>query len=169
MLKTDALNILNLEGEITRKTLKKAFITATKKYHPDVNPAGEDMMKMINEAHDELKELSDDELLNLSSTIKADAQDFSFPEMVNNALNAIKDCIGLKIEICGSWVWVTGDTRTHKELLKGAGFKYASKKKAWSFRSEKWKSKSRGFSSMEQIRENHGSTAFNGQHTFALV
>jgi len=46
---------------------------------------------------------------------------------------AILGLIGVDIEICGAWVWVTGDTRTHKEVLKENGYKYASKRKHGTF------------------------------------
>ena len=41
----DAAKILDLKGNISPMDTKKAFLAACKKYHPDVNPAGESMMK----------------------------------------------------------------------------------------------------------------------------
>jgi len=81
------------------------------------------------------------------------------PEALNDALTAIISLAGLIIEICGAWVWVTGDTYKHKAILKDNGFKYASKKKAWHFRPENWKSSSRGQASMDEIRGKYGSTS----------
>ena len=34
----------------------------------------------------------------------------------------------ITIELIGSWIWVSGDTREIKEKLKEIGFKWASKK-----------------------------------------
>ena len=62
-------------------------------------------------------------------------------------------------EICGAWIWVFGDTFTHKAILKENGFRYAGKKKAWNFRPENWKSRGRGKTSMEDIRIKYGSQA----------
>ena len=38
---------------------------------------------------------------------------------------------GIEIEVCGSWVWVSGDTKPHKERLKALGFCWHSKKHCW--------------------------------------
>ena len=77
-------------------------------------------------------------------------------------LEAMKEAItkishlGLTIEVCGSWVWVSGDTKPHKEALKEAGFKWAPKKSMWHFRPTDHKSYSRGKWSINEIKEKHG-------------
>lgn len=75
-------------------------------------------------------------------------------EQMKETVAAISNC-GLEVEICGSWIWVSGDTRTHKETLKSAGFRWAPVKKKWHWAAKR--SFSRGNYSMEQIREHHGS------------
>lgn len=144
----DAAKILGLSGNITPQTAKTAYRKACKKYHPDVNPAGNEMMKLINQAYDVLKDYSGE--------IKK--QQTNYSEVLNDALNAVFGLQGLVIEICGAWVWITGNTREHKAALKEAGFKWASKKKAWYFRPEEFRSRSKGGTSLEEIREKYGST-----------
>jgi curved DNA-binding protein CbpA len=56
MNRQDAAKILSLNGTITSKDIKKAYRVAALKYHPDKNPAGEEMMKIINAAYDVLKD-----------------------------------------------------------------------------------------------------------------
>lgn len=144
----DAAKILGLAGATNPQTTKQAYRTACKKYHPDINPAGEDMMKIINEAFETLKEFSGE--------FKSEQADYG--DNLNEALNAILPLHGLFIEICGAWLWITGDTKTHKDALKEAGFKWASKKKAWYFRPEEFRSRSRGKASLDEIRTKYGST-----------
>ncbi|MBS0350596.1 MAG: hypothetical protein JSR33_05305 [Proteobacteria bacterium] len=79
-----------------------------------------------------------------------------YAEMLNQALNAIMG-LPLKIEICGAWVWLSGDTRPHKELLKQHGFRWAPKKERWFYRPEEYRSSNRGEWSMEKIRTKYGS------------
>lgn len=146
---SDAINILGLSGDITPELVKKAYRQSAKKYHPDINPAGAEMMKVVNAAFDVLKDYT--------GTQEAEQEDAEYPEALNNALMAIIALEGLIIEICGAWVWVTGDTFKHKAILKENSFKYASKKKAWHFRPDNWKSRSRGKSSMDEIRSKYGS------------
>ncbi len=148
----DAAKILGLSGEITPEIAKKAHRQACKKYHPDINPAGEEMMKLVNEAYSILRGFNGD--------VKEQQTDYG--EQLNNALNAILNLPNLFIEICGAWVWVSGDTRNHKEILKEAGYKWANKKKAWYYRPEQYRSRGRGQSSMEEIREKYGSNKQRG-------
>ena len=149
MQQTDAMNILGLSGDITPEIVKQAFRAAAKKYHPDINPAGAEMMKVINDAFDTLKDYT--------GTFSEEEHNECYPEALNVALNAIIGLEGLIIEICGAWVWVSGETFPHKQILKDNSFKFAGKKKAWHFRPENWKSRSRGKSSMDDIRVKYGS------------
>ena len=161
MTKIDAIKVLNLNSPITAESIKAAYRDASKKYHPDINPAGIEMMKAVNAAYDILKDLISFEDLN---GVEAGSVDYG--EELNAALNAIMNCEGLEIEICGSWVWVTGTTMDHKETLKAAGYKWASKKKSWYFRPADYKAnKKREFYSMDKIRNNYGSTRIETKTT----
>lgn len=69
----------------------------------------------------------------------------------------------INVELCGLWIWVTGETKKYrKELGKdGLGFKYAAKKSdpsAWFYAG--CPSFSRGGYSLEDIRNAHGSKSF---------
>ena len=149
----DAAKILGLSGEITADQVKTAYVAACKKYHPDINPAGAEMMKVVNAAYEVLRDYS--------GTIEDEQSEYG--ELLNTALNTIMPLQGLIIEICGAWIWVTGDTRAYKETLKQASFKWAPKKKAWHFRPEQYRSFSRGKTTLDQIREKYGSARPQGQ------
>ena len=69
------------------------------------------------------------------------------------------------IEIVGNWIWVTGNTKPHKEALKGSGFWYASKKKAWYFKPADYVAKSRKHYSLNEIKAKYGSTKIEGGAT----
>lgn len=64
------------------------------------------------------------------------------------------------IEIVGNWIWVTGETRAVKSELRQAGLFFASKKIAWYYRSEVFKTRSNG-APLEQIRAKYGSETVN--------
>lgn len=65
---------------------------------------------------------------------------------------------GINIELCGAWLWVSGDTYTNREALKAAGLKYANKKKMWYWRPEEAAChKSRRGATMSDIRRKYGS------------
>ena len=44
---------------------------------------------------------------------------------------ALKQLPGLEISLCGSWIWIGGDTKPQKDALKALGCWWAAKKKLW--------------------------------------
>lgn len=147
MNKFEAAKVLNLSGNITQEEVKTAYRKACMKYHPDRNPAGLEMMKLVNIAFEFLSKEQD---FNFENTTNYDSK-------LNDAINAAMVMDGVNIEICGIWVWLSGNTKPHKEAIKAAGYKWASKKMQWYFRPEDYKSTSRGTLSMDEIRDRHGS------------
>lgn len=147
MNKYDAAKIFGLSGEITPDMVKSAYHQAVKKYHPDVNPAGEEMTKVIIEAWETLNGFSGN----------LEHEQTEYGDNLMSALNAVHNIMGLNVEICGSWVWVTGTTRDHKERLKETGYKFSRNKVAWYFRPDNKRSFSRGKYTLNQIRTKYGS------------
>jgi len=72
---------------------------------------------------------------------------------------------GIAVELCGVWLWVTGETRTVRGILKLAGCRWAPKKSAWYWRREvdavRWRGKRR--LSMNEIRVKYGTRTVDGQ------
>jgi len=146
----DALKILELGLDVSFEDIKLAYRKASAKYHPDRNPAGLEMMKLVNNAYQALSDY-----VAGSVGVETGGEDVSLGDELNAALNAVID-LGLTIEICGSWIWVSGDTRPHKEILKEANYRWAPKKLMWSFCGGE-RTSSRGKMSMDDIRNRHGS------------
>ena len=149
----DSLLILAVEANpATYEAVKTAYRKACSKYHPDRNPAGAEMMKAVNVAYQTLVEHFEnvDEIHNNGTEKTA--------SYTGEALNSIINLDGLKIEVCGAWVWVTGETKAHKDILKTNGFYYASKKQAWYFRPVEFKSSNRKEFTLDQIRDKYGSS-----------
>jgi hypothetical protein len=160
----DALNILSITArEITEDMVKLAYRKACKIYHPDINPAGLAMMQAVNEAYESLLAecfpifVSDTEVIN------------NYGEILNTALNAIINCLGLTIEICGAWIWVSGETKPNKDILKSSGFMWSHQKEMWYFRPQSQKKRFyRGQSSIDEIRVKYGSEKINSRFRKAL-
>lgn len=153
----DAARILNLSGEINPDTVKKAYRQACSKFHPDRNPAGIEMMKAVNAAYEVLKDFTGK--ANPDST-----EDYG--NSLNAAIEFALALAGIMVEVCGAWVWLSGDTKVHREALKdskhslpdGNGYRWAPKKKMWYYRPSEWSSWGRGSWTMDDIRAEHGST-----------
>ena len=89
-----------------------------------------------------------------------------------NNINALVKIPGLIVELCGCWLWISGDTKPNKEALKAAGCRWSSSKKMWYWRHQEdgahW---SHGKKSMSQLRMKYGSQTFagtNGSEAYAL-
>lgn len=64
---------------------------------------------------------------------------------------------GLKLEVVGRWIWLSGSTFGVKEALKELGFRYSPDKKSWYWRSEEDRSSNEKPIPLDLIREKFGS------------
>lgn len=148
-----AFTLLSLTGSCTQADIKKAYKSASIRFHPDKNPGGTEMMKAINEAYSFLQGQGEPVEPNQYF------QESNHSTEMMAALNQLATLEGIEIEICGSFIWVSGNTKPHSKVLgrNGIGCYWASKKKMWFFRPADYKSQGRGNMSMDDIREKHGS------------
>lgn len=154
------LNITTLD------VLKKEFRVLAFKFHPDRGGNIEDMQQLNNEysyLSEKLSAAAKDFNDNINPdgpfTRYKDTETTEQAQEYKDIIEKLINCIGLEIEICGTWIWVSGDSKPHKDLLKELGFKWANVKKMWSFGVRKGKSHKTW--DMEKIRDNYGSTKFN--------
>lgn len=148
------------EGVTTLQALKERYKELAKAYHPDLNPdAGDEAMQQINAQYDELvkrfSRVSSDGRTEATAEEAHTAADLAiqYREIIAQIINLA----GLNIELCGAWLWVSGNTYENREALKAAGLKYASKKKMWYWRPEEAAChKSRRGVPMNDIRRKYG-------------
>lgn len=143
----DAANLLEISGQITPDIVKAHYRRAAMKYHPDRNPAGLLMMQAVNAAYELLK----------NHEGMAEAEHNAYGEHLNEAINAVIHLHGIIIEVCGNWVWLSGETKQHKDIIKEAGYKWASVKRMWNYRPDEWKSANRKEKNIDEIRTLYGS------------
>ena len=142
----------------TLDELKVAYRRLAMQHHPD---RGGDTatMKAINAEHDELFEA-----LKQKHNATADEyhQTTETPEEFRAIIELLLKLDGLTVELCGSWLWIGGDTRQHKETLKAAGCRWSNNKKLWYWHhaeeGRKWR---RGKATMSDIRTKYGSQVFD--------
>lgn len=85
-------------------------------------------------------------------------------EAYKDALSQIVSLDGIIIELVGAWIWVTGDTKPVKEILRAAGFYWASKKEAWYFRGSAFIAKNYGKTfDLNTIKAKYGSQHIAGK------
>lgn len=154
----EALNIFGLSGKLTKEDIKKAYKKASLKHHPDRNkdnPIAVEIMKAINSAFDFL--IANFEKINQFQS-EDESERYNYGEELERVLSELSGLDGIIFEVIGNWVWISGDTRTHKDSLKAIGCKWASQKKQWFYRPEEHKSRgNRKEHTMDEIREMYGS------------
>ena len=138
----------------TLAELKKQYKELAKKYHPDINSGISDIpMKKINNEYEYLFNIVP------KNAVEQEEESFTYPDIIEKIIHLPN----IEIEICGSWIWISGKTREVKEQLKDAGFLFAPKKIQWYYRPATYQKKSRKTLSMEQIRNLYGSDQIQGK------
>lgn len=75
---------------------------------------------------------------------------------------------GIVIEQCGSWLWLSGNTLPHKEIIKQFGFKWSKNKTAWYWAPDLSDKRKRGHYSMDTIRTIFGSRVYESERQAAI-
>lgn len=139
--------------------LKQQYKKLILKHHPDVVGGSNEDMKIINAEYEYLfKHVVTDEDVKIHHDIND-----GYREMLEKFIHLE----GLEIEICGSWLWLGGNTYAHRETLKKLGCRYSAKKYKWYYYNgiEKQKAKFKGHYSMAQIRNRFGSMEVQAEET----
>lgn len=149
----------------TLQEVKDLYRTLAKQHHPD---KGGDLatMQIINNQYS--KAITTIAKGGTFTAQEAEAEILS-AEAYQEAVNKVINLEGCKVELIGSWLWITGATKQHAAILKQepAKFVWAKKKtdfSAWFFRTSEYKTSNRGQKmELEQIRTKYGSQAITGR------
>ena len=135
----------------TLEELRKEYKRLVKENHPD-NGGSVEAIKTINVEYEQLFKV----LKNSDTKENKKKYNMKEDEMLRNIINSIIN-LNIDIEICGSWIWVSGNTYGCKTELKQNGFRWASKKKMWYWHNPEEVVKGNGKTTMDDIRTKYGS------------
>ena len=122
---------------------KKIYKQLAKKLHPDVG-GDEESFKLLNAIYTDLIEHK----IYFSNDFKIDIE-------LEKIISLILHFENITIELVGSWIWISGDTKEIKDKLKELGFKWASKKKMWFYGEMKGRNPQE--KSIDEIKAKYGS------------
>ena len=144
----------------TAEELKKAYRTWAKKLHPDLGGNAEEFKVMQAEYERMWERLKNVHKTAEGKTYTAKTETTEAPQEFINIINVLIRLEGVNVEICGSWIWASGNTMTHKDTLKSLGFKWAYKKRAWYYHTEPYRKRSHRELTLDEIRDMFGSQSY---------
>nr|DAI22093.1 MAG TPA: protein phosphatase [Caudoviricetes sp.] len=147
------------EDITTINDLKKEYRRLIKANHPD-NGGNTWVMAAINNEYEnlfnELKHIQHQQAA--ADTTGRTKPMNETPEQFRTIIEKIINLPNIEIELCGSWIWVSGDTKTYKDTFKNLGMFWATKKKMWYWRCPEDAVHTNGKTkTMSEIREKYGS------------
>lgn len=142
----------------TLEELKKEYRRICILHHPDRGGDTATMAAINNEYDETFCRMQREETS--SSSAK---QPQESPEAFRAVISRLVILEGLQIEVCGSWLWITGATYPNREAIKAAGCRYSKNKSAWYWRpAESAEHRSHGKATMDEIRRKYGSQIVTG-------
>lgn len=145
---------------------KELYKKLCREYHPDLNESDTtETMKSINAEFEKVFKALQNKHRADNTDTTADsrengAETTETPAEFMTIINTLIGCEGLTIELVGRWIWLTGNTYQYKDIIKGLGFRYASRKKAWYWHSPEDACKSRKNLSLDEIKNKYGCQNF---------
>ena len=141
--------------------IKKRYRELAQKFHPDHGGTNK-QMTIINLQYEQQKGRKFTGVNH--ETQKTYEQNFDPFDGYREIIDAIINLSDITIELCGTWLWVTGVKKGDKEkqdILKELGFKFSGKKIAWYYHSGQYRKKSKKNLTIDEIRNMYGSEKVN--------
>ncbi len=141
--------------------LRKAYKKLVVKHHPD-NGGSEEAIKSINAEYDILfKQLKNDYANSESYKNATDRQKQSYDtvkdQKIREMVIKLSRFPNIFVEICGVWIYVSGNTKACKAELKALGLHYARNKQMWYIHFDDYVKYGKKPTSMNYIRSKYGS------------
>lgn len=140
----------------TLEELKNAYRNLAKKYHPDKGGNKEDM-QAVNAEYDRLfPKLKDIHTNKDGETYTKETAET--PDYFKDLINELMKFEGVVIEVIGSFVWLSGNTKPYKEQIKALNFKWHTKKFVWYLAPQDYRKRSRKNYELDEIRNMYGTS-----------
>lgn len=135
------------------ETLRKRYRELLKKYHPDNDGGSVEITQEINAEYDAVfaRMSRENKADGESTTYDNEAEDRAFREVLSQIIG-----YSMEIELIGSWIWCF-NCYAYKDRLKELGFRYAPKKRAWTWHFGEFSRYHKDEIPIDDIRAKYGS------------
>lgn len=153
--------------------LKEQYRALALQHHPDAGGT-EEAMKAINLEYEGYYATYQNIHRNLQGETYEDKKaqtgyDGSGYREIIDKLAGIAAAGYINMELCGNWIWITGETRKYKDIIKETGAKWSPKKNAWYWHEAGYKKRGKKSFSLDDIRELWGTQTIRpGAATVAI-
>jgi hypothetical protein len=158
-------DVVEIEIDVIRLKFKELCL----RLHPDKGGDAEQFKEMMNEYELLIRRASSAEATRASKEERYTRFDYEGETDIAEMLRKIVMMSRIVIEICGSWIWLDGETRPHWETLKELGFWYSFAKKKCYWSPYKGEKRRRGSKSMNEIRSTYGSVIIENEKVGCLT
>jgi len=141
----------------TLEELKAQYRQLALKHHPDRAGGDTETMKAINNEYDLIFPLVKD----IHKSAKGETYTRETEESPDQYRDIVAALIKLRmvdvrIELIGSFLWVSGNTKAYKDDIKALGFKWSKNKTSWYLAPEGYHKRSHKSFTMGDIRDMFG-------------
>lgn len=138
----------------TLEELKKEYRKLALKHHPDRGGDAETFKAIVNEYQTMFEKLKDVHKTKDGKTYTKRTTEK--PSDFIDLINILLKMDGIHIEVIGCFVWVSGNTKPHKDGLKALKFRWHTSKKCWYKAPDDYKKYSNKKYTMNEIRDMYG-------------
>lgn len=138
----------------TLEELKSKYKQLALKYHPDKGGNTQTMQEINNQYEQRFAKVKDVHVNKKGETYEKDTDEVptEFMELINELIK-LPD---IEIEVLGSFVWISGNTKPVKESLKKLGFKFSANKAMWYKAPKGYRKATRKKYTIDEIRDDFG-------------
>ena len=157
--------------------LRKQYRDLLKKYHPDNVNGSTEACQEINTEYDQLFKILKDKHESRSANDNSDTKtsdynqnmyDWENDRALREVLQKIVNFDGIEIDLVGYFIWVDGNTYSHKEALKEIGFRWSKQRRKWYWHDGEYRRYGNKKLSFADIQNRYGSTKVHTEATVLL-
>jgi hypothetical protein len=148
--------MVHFKNVSTIDEVKALYKQLAKQFHPDCGGDTATMQEINTEYAFACAKILKGENLSADET----NEQIRLSEEYRKVIEQIINLPNIVIEVMGNWIWVTGNTYPSRKELRAAGLYFASKKTAWYYRAEEFRTRT-GNKPLEEIRKKYGSERVN--------
>lgn len=137
----------------TAEQVRSRFTELAKKLHPDCGGDAAEFRNMMDEYRKAFNMYKDIHTTAEGETYESREKTTETPETFSDIIEKVIHFTDVKIEIIGSWIWLSGNTMIYKDQIKEIGFWWSKTKKAWYYNGSDKRTTKRGhYNNLDQLR-----------------